>query len=225
LGDDSQPPAAAFASSLEIASPVSITSKEFESLETVEAGNSPSSGMTQSVESVPQQQKRKCIPESAGDRRSSALTDVQFDIIDICVRASQALGLPRSIGEIFGLIFSSPRPVSFDDVVQSLGISSGSASHGLRKMCRLGIIRTCYVPRDRRDHYTFEASFRNLALALLEENLLVHVCWADDRIERLKQKVTDDGFTNQTLADRVNTLSNWNAQARSAMKRALETLK
>jgi hypothetical protein len=92
-------------------------------------------------------------------------------------------------------------------------------------MCRLGIIRTCYVPRDRRDHYTFEASFRNLALALLEENLLVHVCWADDRIERLKQKVTDDGFTNQTLADRVNTLSNWNAQARSAMKRALETLK
>jgi len=153
------------------------------------------------------------------------LTEVQLDIIDICVRASQAIGIPRSVGEIFGLIFSSPRPVSFEDVVRLLGISSGSASHGLRKMCRLGIIHTCYVPRDRRDHYTFESAFRNLALALLEENLLVHVCWAEERIERLRERVLGDSRVEPALADRVETLSNWNSQARTAMKRALESLK
>jgi DNA-binding transcriptional regulator GbsR (MarR family) len=156
---------------------------------------------------------------------SKALSDLQLDIIEICVRASQAVGVPRSIGEIFGLIFSSARPVSFEDVVKSLGISTGSASHGLRKMCRLGIIRTCYVPRDRRDHYTVETSFRNVALALLEENMLVHVCWADERIERLRARISEDSAVHQGLASRIDLLSNWNTQARNAMKRALEALK
>ena len=177
-----------------------------------------------SLQTLPEQHASRA--ESAGTAKGTGLlSDVQLDIIDICVRASQAMGIPRSIGEIFGLIFSSPRPVSFDDVVRSLGISNGSASHGLRKMCRLGIIHTCYVPRERRDHYTFETSFRNLALALLEENLLVHVCWADQRIERLRTRVSDDSAIHQSLADRVETLSNWNAQARDAMKQALAALK
>jgi len=167
--------------------------------------------------------------ESPADQEPSQIAQghlhgVQLDVIEICVRISQALGIPRSMGEIFGLIFSSPKPLNFDDVVRSLGISNGSASHGLRKMCRLGIIRTCYVPRDRRDHYTFECSFRNIALALLEENLLVHVCWADERIERLRASVNDDSSVNRTLAERIDVLSKWNAQARSAMKCALETL-
>jgi DNA-binding transcriptional regulator GbsR (MarR family) len=152
------------------------------------------------------------------------MDDVHLEVIEICVRVSQALGIPRSMGEIFGLIFSAPRPLNFDDVVRSLGISNGSASHGLRKMCRLGIIRTCYVPKDRRDHYTFESSFRSIALALLEENLLVHVCWADERIERLRARVNGDTSIPRTLVERIDVLSKWNAQARSAMNRALEDL-
>src|SRR5688572_4386323 len=119
---------------------------------------------------------------------ASTLSEVQLEVIEFCVRASQTVGVPRSIGEIFGLICSSPHPLNFDDVVRLLGISSGSASHGLRKMCRLGIIRTCYVPRDRRDHYTCETSFRQLVVALMQEHMLVHVCWADDKIARLRQR-------------------------------------
>ena len=156
---------------------------------------------------------------------ADTLSDVQLDIIDICVRASQAVGIPRSMGEIFGLIFTSPKPVNFDDVVRSLGISSGSASHGLRKMCRLGIIRTCYVARDRRDHYTFETSFRNIVLALLEENLVVHVCWADEQIERLRSRVSDDATVHQNLTSRVDLLGDWSVQVRKAMKLVSEVLK
>ena len=157
--------------------------------------------------------------------QAGTLSDVQLDIIDICVRASQAVGIPRSIGEIFGLIFTSSKPVNFDDVVRTLGISSGSASHGLRKMCRLGIIRTCYVARDRRDHYTFETSFRNLVLALLEDNLLVHVCWADEQIERLRARVHDDASVHQNLTSRIDLLGDWSVQVREAMKRVSEVLK
>jgi DNA-binding transcriptional regulator GbsR (MarR family) len=158
-------------------------------------------------------------------RPETGLSDVQLDIIDICVRASQAVGIPRSIGEIFGLIFTSPKPVNFDDVVRTLGISSGSASHGLRKMCRLGIIRTCYVARDRRDHYTFETSFRSIVLALLEESLLVNVCWADEQIERVRARVGDDENVNQNLASRIDLLSDWSHQVRGAMKLVSEVLK
>ncbi len=152
------------------------------------------------------------------------LSEVQLEIIDICVRGARAFGVSRSLGEIFGLMFCSRRPLNFDDVVRSLGISSGSASHGLRRMCRLGVIRSCYVARDRRVYYVLETSLRSLVIALLQENILTQLSLAEQQIQRLRTRLNDDSAASLNLAPRVELLASWNAQFRDALKPLLEAL-
>lgn len=70
-----------------------------------------------------------------------ALDAVEEELIAIFADLSVALGLPRSLGQIYGLAFASPQPICFDDVVSRLGLSKGSASQGIRVLRALGALR------------------------------------------------------------------------------------
>lgn len=65
----------------------------------------------------------------------------------------QLLGLPRSTGQIYGLLYLSPAPQSLDHLVAALSISKGSASMGTRQLIAWGALRQVWVPGDRRDHF------------------------------------------------------------------------
>ncbi|MEM6279416.1 MAG: hypothetical protein AAF733_08065, partial [Verrucomicrobiota bacterium] len=56
---------------------------------------------------------------------------IEEEIIDYFVSFVQMLGLPKSVGQIYGTLFASPEPLVMDDIVERLGISKGSASQGL----------------------------------------------------------------------------------------------
>ena len=54
--------------------------------------------------------------------------------------AVQVFGVPKSVGQIYGLLYASPEPLSFSDIVERLDISKGSASQGLQLLRSLGAI-------------------------------------------------------------------------------------
>jgi hypothetical protein len=53
----------------------------------------------------------------------------------------QVLGVPKSVGQIYGLLYASLEPLSFSDIVERLEISKGSASQGLQLLRSLGAIK------------------------------------------------------------------------------------
>src|SRR5688572_16073888 len=53
----------------------------------------------------------------------------------------EVLGVPHSVGQIYGVLFASPKPLSFSDIIKQLEISKGSASQGLQLLRTLGAIR------------------------------------------------------------------------------------
>jgi hypothetical protein len=67
--------------------------------------------------------------------------DFQSECIELFAEVVYALGLPRSIGQIYGLLYASPAPLSFSDIVERLDISKGSASQGLQLLRSLGAIK------------------------------------------------------------------------------------
>nr|MCU0750087.1 hypothetical protein [Akkermansiaceae bacterium] len=75
------------------------------------------------------------------DGSAQNLDPLQRQVVDVFVDGVRVLGLPRSIGEIYGLLFISPSPLSLDDLVHRLQISKGSASQGLRMLKSLGAVR------------------------------------------------------------------------------------
>ncbi|MFZ4778290.1 MAG: GbsR/MarR family transcriptional regulator [Terrimicrobiaceae bacterium] len=70
---------------------------------------------------------------SARDRLEGGLVDVFAELADL-------FGNPRSHGQIYGLLFSSPHPLSMDEITGKIGISKGSASLGLRALEELGAV-------------------------------------------------------------------------------------
>ena len=153
------------------------------------------------------------------------LSETQWELIEVCVRVSQMFGMPRSVGEILGFIFCATGPVTFDDIVHGLGISNGSASHGLRFLRRLGAIKVSFYARERRDFFQVETSLRRIVQGYLAENVLHHLSGIADRLRGLEGRITNSADPEtRALSDRVTMLLNWNQKAGSAIAAALQTL-
>jgi len=173
--------------------------------------------------------KNKAIATSAPDSSEAApagLSEVEREFILFFVQMAQSLSLPRSIGEIFGFLFTAEAPLPFEDVVSRLGISKGAASQGLRFLVKHGAVSLHYIPRDRRTFYIAETSMRKLFGNALAESLRLHLESNRRLIDNLEQAVgeappSDPGAS--TLAQRVNSLRTWNEKALQLLP-LLETL-
>jgi DNA-binding transcriptional regulator GbsR (MarR family) len=70
---------------------------------------------------------------------------LEVESIDFFVRMMSILGLPRSVGEIYGVLYFAENPLSMDEISSRLKISMGSTSQGLKTLRSLKAIRTSYV--------------------------------------------------------------------------------
>jgi DNA-binding transcriptional regulator GbsR (MarR family) len=104
----------------------------------------------------------------------------------------QLLGLPRSAGQIYGLLYLWDKPLSLDDMVKLLSISKGSASMGTRHLASWGVIRQVWVPGDRRDHYEAVDDPGQLLRASYAEYVKPRLNSAEQRLARLFEELERD---------------------------------
>lgn len=131
------------------------------------------------------------IPTTGKQPDQEINKNLEIESIDFFVRMMSMLGMPRSVGEIYGLLYFSPSPLPMDQIVSRLGISLGSASQGLKTLRSLKAVRTSYVPGDRRDHYLAETEFRRLFSNFIKEEILPHMESAQDRITRMEDSLSE----------------------------------
>ena len=112
---------------------------------------------------------------------------LELESIDFFVRLMGILGLPRSVGEIYGLLYFSEIPLTMDVIASRLEISIGSASQGLRTLKSLKAIRSTYVPGDTRNHYSAETEFKRLFSSFIKDEIMPHLESAKDRIHRMEK--------------------------------------
>jgi hypothetical protein len=79
--------------------------------------------------------------------RSEHSTDFQAECVAFFAEVVQVFGVPKSVGQIYGLLYGSPEPLSFSDIVERLEISKGSASQGLQLLRSLGAIKLAEPPK------------------------------------------------------------------------------
>jgi hypothetical protein len=73
--------------------------------------------------------------------------DFQNECATFFSEVVQVFGVPKSVGQIYGLLYASPEPLSFSDIVERLEISKGSASQGLQLLRSLGAIKVADAKR------------------------------------------------------------------------------
>jgi DNA-binding transcriptional regulator GbsR (MarR family) len=149
----------------------------------------------------------------APDDVSDPLAPLERQVVDIFVDGVKVLGLPRSIGEIYGLLFVSRQPLSLDDLVERLGISKGSASQGLRMLRNLGAVREADANGngERRTYYEPAVELKRLVGGFIREQIRPHLDSGKAKIERLAATASavEDPAERQFLADRIERLEQW----------------
>ena len=103
------------------------------------------------------------------------LSALERQVVDVFVDGVKVIGLPKSLGEIYGLLFLSPEPLALDDVVKKLGLSKGSASQGLRMLRELGAVKEAEGNGGRRTLYTPDVDLKRLVGGFIREQVRPHL--------------------------------------------------
>jgi DNA-binding transcriptional regulator GbsR (MarR family) len=158
-------------------------------------------------------------------RPAARLNALETEIIDFFVQLSRLLGQPRSLAEIYGLLFISARPMAMDDLIERLRLSKGSASQGLKFLRNAGAVRMVYVAGDRRAHYEAVAELRNLSARFLREQIVPHLDNGQARLERIAGMVKQlPAGERARVNGRVTMLQSWGKRGRRFLPVVLKIL-
>jgi DNA-binding transcriptional regulator GbsR (MarR family) len=138
-----------------------------------------------------------------------SLTQFQVEVISLFISAAIALSLPKSLGEIYGLFFSTEEPLAFEDVVEKLQISRGSASEGIRRLRAVGALIPIDVPGHRREHFTAETSLRKLATGYLQDRIYPQLESGEQRLRDLDASINDSSSQAAFQRHRAGQISSW----------------
>jgi DNA-binding transcriptional regulator GbsR (MarR family) len=142
------------------------------------------------------------------------LDDWEVAVIDLFLNAANSFGLPKSYGQIYGLLFCRDQPLAMGEVMELLQISKGSASQGLRALRQLGAVSSVFAPGDRRERYMAESRLRKLVGGFLREQADPHLDKGTARLKQIESLVNciDDVDARKRGTRRHEILSGWHRQ-------------
>ena len=147
------------------------------------------------------------------DTKTLLQSKSRHHMVESGARLCQLLGLPRSTGEIYGLLFLSPHPLTLDDMAESLGISKASASTGTRHLISWGAIKQVWLAGERRDYFEVVADFKAVFRKALQDFIKPRLVSSQQRLDDLKAALDEELSAgtlseqhHQVCSDRVKNL-------------------
>jgi DNA-binding transcriptional regulator GbsR (MarR family) len=150
--------------------------------------------------------------------------------VDYFVSFVQMFGLPKSIGQIYGLLFIAQDPLPMDEVIDQLRISKGSASQGLALLKSLGAVTTHQVEGDRRDHYRADLHVSRIVTHFFENRLEERLENSEERIKRMLKLARavereNDRTPGPQVLHRIKALQKWQKRGKNLLPLIVRWLK
>ncbi len=123
-------------------------------------------------------------------------------------------GINRTVGQIYALLYVSPRPLNADEIGEGLAFSRSNVSMGLKELQSWNLVRLQHLPNDRREYFSAPedvwAIFRTLAeerrkreidptLSMLRDALMEQPSNRDDIHAQARMKQMHDLIELMTL--------------------------
>jgi DNA-binding transcriptional regulator GbsR (MarR family) len=149
-------------------------------------------------------------PDKDGNPSRRELSELEIEAIEMFINFLRLVGLQKSIGEIYGLLFVSSRPLAMDEITNRLGISLGAASQGLKLLRRVGAVKAVYSPGTRRDHFSADLELSKFATVFIKDELRPHVERARARIPHMESLLpTLPAAERRSTGERLDRLKHW----------------
>lgn len=146
-----------------------------------------------------------------GDESTSSVNlELEGMVRDFFADGVKVLGLPKSVGEIYGSLFISKEPLSLDDLVERLGISKGSGSQGLKMLRTLGAVNEVDGIEGRKVFYEADLELKSLVGGFIREEVRPHLSSAKQKIGLMEEcNENEDEHYNE----RIKKLDKWRKRA------------
>ena len=112
-------------------------------------------------------------------------------------------GVNRSIGQIHALLYLSERPLTAEDLADTLGLARSNVSNSIKELLQWTLIRRVSVLGDRRDFYAAEVDLWEMVTRIAEGRKSREM---DPTMAVLKACMADaeaDRFMGSTAKDRI----------------------
>jgi len=153
------------------------------------------------------------------------LSELEIESIDLFIGLIRLLGMPKSVGELYGLLFVSPIPLPMETLMDRLNMSKGSASQGLKLLRSFGAVKTVYAPADRRDHYVAEMDLSRFATNFIKGELQPHLDSGVRRLDRMEELITKFSAEDREIAaNRLARLRHWHEKGQAIIPWLLKFL-
>lgn len=138
-------------------------------------------------------------------------TTFEHECVSFFAEIVQLFGVPKSVGQIYGLLYASPAPLGFAEILECLEISKGSVSQGLQLLRSLGAINEAELKNGvaRGTAYEPELSLRQLVTGVLRERIAPMASSGTDRLKRLKELAGQQPANTEFYLERVSQLTTW----------------
>jgi len=133
-------------------------------------------------------------------------------LMALCVRLCLLLGLPKSIGLIYGAVFASAKPVEAGQICRKLKISRGSVSQGLRFLKELGAIRSEGLNGGRAEHFVAEDHLRGAIENFVLKKMSPAMEEIGHEIKHLEKIMAEGGAQN--LSVKLEVLRRWHSHGK-----------
>lgn len=144
----------------------------------------------------------------------ASISSYERELTGIFIEFAEALGMPASLGAIYGLLFASPVALTMEELTCKLEISKGSASQGLRHLEEFGAVIRERADGERSHRYSASLELKNLLSGFLRERLVPRLRRGQQRLSSLEERISSlPDKTRKIAQTRVAKLERWHHRA------------
>lgn len=162
------------------------------------------------------------------DTVSAKLTPFEEQAVRFFVEAAGVVGVPKSVAMIYGVLFGSPTPLSFNEIESKLEISKGSVSQGLRVLRDMGAVEPAVATEQpfqkgesggssTLSHYQAVVEIRLLLKQLLTDKIQPHLEASREAISTMSATLEDESDPPTVLETRLRHLRAWQKRSQDLL--------
>ena len=126
-----------------------------------------------------------------GKHKSNTLEEIREGIMEAMGRISSFWGFSKIMGQLYGLLYLSFKPLTLDEMADSLAVSKGNVSINIRTLERWNMVKPVWVKGDRKDYYEAETDFWKIVKGVLREREKKEFDQALSTVSNYRKKVED----------------------------------
>jgi len=100
---------------------------------------------------------------------SNVPEEIRESTMEAMGRITSFWGFSKIMGQMYGLLYLSSKPLTLDEMSESISVSKGNVSINIRALERWNMVKPVWVKGDRKDYYEAETDFWKIVRGVLRE--------------------------------------------------------